>query len=153
MLSDSFKQRHQHVVTGRSQHAVDVVRFDGAVTEGQQLVEQRLAVSHRTASSSGNQLNGLVFDFESFCRRNFLQPPADRFFTDGAEVESLTTGEDSVRNFVRLCRAEYKLNVRWWFFECLQQGVESFARQHVNFVDDVQLKLSSHRADIDVCSQ
>ena len=35
----------------------------------------------------------------------------------------------------------------------LQQCVECFASQHVNFVDDVQFELRSHRSHVDVCSQ
>src|SRR3990172_665060 len=46
--------------------------------------------------------------------------------------------------FLRLCRGENKENVRRGLFEGLEQGVKRLVREHVDFVDDVDLVFAAH---------
>jgi hypothetical protein len=58
---------------------------------------------------------------------------------DAAQVEPLAAAEHRDRQLVDLGGGEQELHMRRRFLKCLEQGIESIARQHVNFVDDVDL--------------
>ena len=58
---------------------------------------------------------------------------------DAGEVEALAARQDGDRDLVRLGRREDELHVRRRLLQRLEQGVERLRRQHVNFVDDVDL--------------
>ena len=55
--------------------------------------------------------------------------------------------------FVGLGRAEDELHVLGRLFQRLEQGVERLAREHVDFVDDVDLEPRPAGANVDVLPQ
>src|SRR5205823_1181428 len=66
------------------------------------------------------------------------------------EVEPLAAREDCDRNLLNLGRGEDEFDVRRRFFERLQERVERLAREHVDFVDDVDLVPAAGRAGGDL---
>ena len=58
---------------------------------------------------------------------------------DAGEIEPLAARQDRDRNLLRLGRGEDELHMLGRLFERLQQGVERLLREHVDFVDDVDL--------------
>ena len=58
---------------------------------------------------------------------------------NAAQVEPLAAGEDRYRELVHLGCREEELHVGRWFLQRLEQRVESVAREHVDFVDDIDL--------------
>ena len=61
------------------------------------------------------------------------------FDRDAAQRETLTARQDCDRDLVDLGRREDEFDVGRRLFERLQQRVEGVLREHVNFVDDVDL--------------
>ena len=60
---------------------------------------------------------------------------------NAAQVEALAARENRGQNFFRLGRGEHELHVRGRLFERFEQRVERLLREHVDFVDDVDLEL------------
>ena len=65
---------------------------------------------------------------------------------DAAEVETLAAGEHRHRHFPDLGGGEDELHMLGRLLERLQQAVEGRLRQHVDFVDDVDLVAGDGRA-------
>ena len=40
---------------------------------------------------------------------------------------------------MRVCRGEHEDDVRWWLLQCFQQRIERAGREHVDFINDVDL--------------
>ena len=72
---------------------------------------------------------------------------------DAGEIEPLAAREDRDRNLVRLGRGEDELHMLGRLFERLQQRVERLLREHVDFVDDVDLEPRPARPHGDVLPQ
>ena len=64
---------------------------------------------------------------------------------DAAQVEALAARQHRDRHLADLGRGEHELHVRRRLFQRLQQRVERRARQHVHFVEDVDLVARRHR--------
>ena len=65
--------------------------------------------------------------------------PRDRLGRDAGEVVALAPRKHGDRNLVRLGGGEEELDVRRRLFQRLQEGVEGPGREHVHFVDVVDL--------------
>ena len=134
-------QRGQPLVAGRAQHAVDVGHGDPARREGQQLLQQRLAVAHRAGRAPGEHFQRLGLGLDALrpstiCRsRSAIEPVRMPAKSNRWQRERIVIGI-----FVGFGRAEDELHVLGRLFERLQQGVEGLAREHVDFVDDVDLE-------------
>ena len=57
----------------------------------------------------------------------------------GRKIETLTSRQNRDGKLLRVGCAEDKLDVPWRLLQRFQQCVESLGRQHVHFVDDVDL--------------
>ena len=145
-----FDNLNQPIVGSGSQQSMHVRVGDFLGTKRQKLVEQGLAVTHRTGCAARNQLQRRRIDLEAFSLGKLTQADRDVVDRDRTEVEPLTAGEDRVGHLVRLGRTEHELHQRRRLFQRLEQRVERLLGQHVNFVDDVDLVLRPHRLDADV---
>jgi hypothetical protein len=74
----------------------------------------------------------------------------DEAVRDALEIVALAARVDRVRHLVRVGCGEDELDVCRRLFERLQQGVEGARRQHVHFVDDVDLEAALCRLVADV---
>ena len=84
----------------------------------------------------------VVLDLELLGGRNLLEPRDDRVRSDTAEIEALQPRENrrgGIRDFLRLGRREYEHDPGWRLLENLQECVPCLAREHVRFIDDVDL--------------
>ena len=70
---------------------------------------------------------------------NRRQPLDDRGRANPREIEPLAPRMDRDRDLFRLRRAKYELHVLRRLLQRLQKRVERLPRQHVDFVDDVNL--------------
>jgi len=123
-----------------SEHRQYVVLGDLVPAKRDQLVERALRVAQAAFGPARNRGQRRVID------RHFL------FFGDAAEVlddqarrnppqiEPLAARQDCRQHFLRFRRGEEKLHVRGWFFERFEQRIERLRREHVHFVDDVNLE-------------
>ncbi len=60
---------------------------------------------------------------------------------DAAQVEPLAARQDRRQHLLRVGRGEHELHVRRRLFQRLEQRVERRRREHVDFVNDVDLEL------------
>src|SRR5512135_381621 len=56
-------------------------------------------------------------------------------------------------NLLRFSRSKDKDDVRRWLLQGLKQRVEGLVREHVNFIDDVDLVLAAYRSILDGLAQ
>ena len=69
----------------------------------------------------------------------------DGFSGNRTQIEALATREDGRQDLVNLRGGENEFDVRRWFFERLEQGVEGLIGEHVDLVDVVNFELPAHR--------
>ena len=86
------------------------------------------------------RLGGEPLGFE-----DVLQPRLDLRLRDLLQVELQAARQHRDRDFLRIGRRQHELDVLRRLFERLQHRVERVARQHVHFVDDVDLVAAGGR--------
>ena len=67
----------------------------------------------------------------------------DECVRNAAQIEPLTTRENGRQDFLRLRRSEHELHMGRGLFQRLQERIEGRRREHVNFVDDVELEFGT----------
>ncbi len=65
------------------------------------------------------------------------------FLVDQLEHQSLTAADDGRWHFVFFGSGQNEHHHRWWLFDCLEERIERFFREHVAFVDNVKLVSSA----------
>ena len=142
----------ESVVRG-PQHGMHVGQGNPAGREGQQLIQERLAVAHRAGGAAGQHLQGLrlrlTFSASTTCRSRSAIAAVEI----PGEIEPLAPRQDRDGDLGRLGRAEDELHVLRRLFQGLQQGVERLAGEHVDFVDNVNLEARPAGPHVDVLPQ
>ena len=116
------------------------------------LVEDRQAVAHRTFGSIRDDMQRLCLGLDAFLATDLREMRFEQFDRNASQIETLGPAEHGHRQFFDLGRGEQELHMRRGFLQRLEQGVERIAREHVNFVDDVDLvsrrdRRITHRLD------
>ena len=119
----------------------DRAAFVVAAAEGDHLVEDRLGVAHAAFRRSRDDSEGIVVDENLLGHGNIAQALNDQWYRDSFQVEALTTRQNCWQYLVRLCRGEKELHMRRRFLESFEQGIPGLRRQHVDFVDYIDLVL------------
>ncbi len=139
---DSAKHVGVQLVGNQTQHLADARGGDWACSERQHLIEQRQRVAHAAVGALGDQVQRVVLDLELLGLRDLLQPGDDRVWSDPPEIEALQPRQDrrrGVGDLLRLGGGEHEHDTRGRLLENLEQRVPRLAREHVRFVDDVDL--------------
>ena len=107
----------------------------------------REAVAHRAVGGAGDQGQRLGRDLDLLgggdaCRNASISTS----LRHALEVEALAAAEHGHRHLADLGGGEQELHMRRRLFQRLEQRVERLLRQHVHFVDDVDLVARRHRA-------
>ena len=152
-LHEWLNDSQQQFIRSCSQQPVDIGGVDLFLSKGQQLIKQRLAISHRPTRSSSNQFHRVIADGNAFGFGDRRQSSRDPIQTNQAEVEPLTSRNDRIGQCARLGCTKNELHVLGRFLEGLQQGVEGLGRQLVDLIDDVDLVGRPHTLDADVATQ
>ena len=118
---------------------MDFIDGDFFSAKRKQLLKQRLAIAHRTVGTAGQQRQRLLIGLDAFVLRDLTQAIGDLVCLDWRKIKSLTAREDRDRNFLWVGRAKNKLHMQRRFLKRLKQSVERLRREHVDFVDDVNL--------------
>ena len=84
---------------------------------------------------------------------NMLKLMANLFDIQRFKMELQTARQDGHRQLLRIGGRQQEFDVRGRLFERFQQGVKTVARQHVHFVDQIDLKAAARRRILDVIQQ
>ena len=147
------RQLRESTGAGGAEHLMDVFHRDSAGGERQQLFQQRLTIAHRAGGATAKQPERFLVGLEPFGLYDQPQPIDDRFGGDGRKIESLAPRQDGDRNLFRVGGAEDEFDVFGRLFERLEERVEGRRRQHVDFVDDVDLEPRAAGTDVDIRPQ
>jgi hypothetical protein len=75
--------------------------------------------------------------------------PHQQIRIDAAQIEALAARQDRHRHLAGFGRGEDELGVRRRLLECLEQRVEGLGREHVHFVENIDLVARAHRGVAD----
>ena len=115
------------------------------VAHGDGLVEQRQPVAHRAFGGAGDQRQRLGLGSRALAGDDLAEVRDQLRHVDAAQVEALAARQHGHRHLADLGGGEDELDVPRRLFQRLQQRVERALREHVHFVDDVDL-VARHRS-------
>src|SRR5439155_27198238 len=111
----------------------------------QHLIEQRLRVPQAAFRLACDERQRVVGEADAFAAGDLLQLLEQLAEPDAPEIVALAAGEYGGQDLVRVGGGEDELHVRRRLLERLQEGVEGVLREHVHFVDDVDLEAAPDR--------
>ena len=135
---------HTHAI-GETQHLPDIfgAHRPGRMRDG--LIEQRKGIAHRAFRRARDQCQRGRLDLDFlFCGDAFEMLHQERGI-DAPQIEALATRQHRHRHLADFRRGENELGVRRRLLQRLEQRVECGARQHVHFVEDIDLVARAHR--------
>ena len=138
-VKQRFEQAANSAAVGLAQHVAHLFGRDLALAMRDRLVEDRQAVAGRAFGGAGDGLERLFLDIDAFGLRNMGEMLGQLFGRNPAKVEPLAARQDGNRDLVHLGGGEQEFHMRRRLLERFQKRVEGALRQHVNFVDDVDL--------------
>ena len=144
------RQRHQRgarVVRRQAGDHVDrrVGLVGGRPTGGGHLVERRERVARRAGAATGDHVEGVVVDLQPGVAGDVARQLGERLRGDEAKLVVLRAAADRGQHLLRISRSENEYDVGRRLFERLEQRVRRRRRQHVHFVDDVDLPAPRRR--------
>ena len=147
-------QRRQPGCVGRAEQRMHVGDGDLLAAEREELLQQRLAVAHRAGGPAGDDLQRFGLGLDAFGRADLLQ--AARRST-AVSIGAKSNRWQRERTVIGILSASVvqKMN-----FTCsggsssvLSSALNAWLRQHVHFVDDVDLEAGPAGADVDVAAE
>ena len=141
----ALQQIEDETTVGDPQHVAHCGFRNLPAREGDRLVEKRQPVAHRAVGDAGDQRQRGRFDLDALRFRDPTIMRDELFDRDPSQRETLAARKDRDRNLVDLSRREHEFHVGRRLFEGLQQRVEGVLREHVHFVDDVDLVAPGNR--------
>ena len=109
------------------------------------LIEQRQRIAHRAFGRARDQRQRRRLDLDLFLGGDAFEMLDQQRGIDAAQIEALAARQHRHRHFADFGGGEDELGVRRRLFQRLEQRVERRARQHVHFVEDVDLVARRHR--------
>ena len=126
---------------GKAEHGPNRVFIDAGsfAFRGQGLVEDRKPVAHRAVGGPGDQAQGALVHRHALGLGDGGEMTGELVLGDAPEIEALAARNHCYRNLAGLGGGEDEFDVLRGFFQGLQKRVEGVGRQHVDFVDDIDL--------------
>jgi hypothetical protein len=118
-----------------------------------QLVQQGNGVAEPSLHVVRDRAQRGAVDLHVLLVGDVLQAADDVFFPDLPELKPLAARLDGGRDLVEFGGGEDEVRVRGWFLERFEQRVERFLREHVHFVDDVDLRGGNDGGELDFLEQ
>ena len=149
-LHDEFEEVDDACPVRDAQHVAQCFGGDGRVGTrpmGDGLVEQREGVAHRAFRRARNQRQRIAVDGHALLGADTGEMIDQNLGLDAAQVEALAARAHRHRHLLDLGGGEEELHMLGRFLERLQQRVERVLRQHVHFVDDIDLGACHDRAE------
>ncbi|MBV6488911.1 MAG: hypothetical protein GHHEDOFH_02881 [Pseudorhodoplanes sp.] len=130
---------------GEAEHFAHMIGLHGARGMGDRLVEQRERVAHRALRRARDHGERLGLDRDLLLVGDRLQMRDQKPALDATQVETLAARQHGDRNLPDFGCGEDELGVRRRLFQRLQERVKGRGRQHVHFVEDIDLVARRHR--------
>ena len=144
---------HHAFLIDRAQHQHHFVGVDATGAVGNRLIEQAQGVAHTAASGLRDEPERTLFKGNRFGGQDRGQMLREQTARHARQIELQAARQDSHRQLFRIGGGEQKFDVRRWFFQGLQQGVERMVGEHVHFVDQIDLVARMARCVLDVVQQ
>ena len=135
--------QHRADLVGRNPPAARAIGFQIGV--GNRLVEDRKPVTHRSFGGIGDQPDGGRLGLDALFLQDRTEMREQHVGGDTAKVEALAARQDRHWDLVDLGRRKQEFDVRRRLFERFQKCVERVTRQHMHFVNDIDLVARRHR--------
>ena len=103
------------------------------------LVEQRQRIAHRAFGRPRDDAERFRLGLDAFLRRDIGEMRHQHVRLDPAQIEALAARQHRDRHFSDFGGGENELGVLRRLFQRFQKRVEGRGREHVDFVDDVDL--------------
>mgnify|MGYP003587516888 CR=1 FL=1 len=123
----------------RAEHDGDGRFVDGAIGQTRYLGQERFGIAHPALGDFGDHANGSGGDLDLFRFGDAGEFLGDAFDRESGKVETLATGKDGGWYLVDLSGRKDEDDMCRWFLESLEERIESAGREHMDFVDDVDL--------------
>ncbi len=117
------------------------------------LIQKAHTVTNRSVSSTRDQGQRLVLDIGMFKGCDAFVMGGQFIGLNPAQIKTLATRQNGDRNFADFGGRKDEFHMLWRFFQRFQKRVERTFRQHVHFVDDVNLVARRCRAITDAFDQ
>ncbi len=153
----AFEQRLQHPVDltmiEAAEHGPHIGGQHLAFAKGDGLVSQAHGVAHRTIGRAPQQPQGIRLEWHVFGGQNMAEVLDHPLRAHVLQRELQAARQDGGRQFLRVGGGEDELDVGRRLFQRLEQGVERVGREHVHFVDQVDLEAPTARGVLHVIEQ
>ena len=130
----------------QAEHGKHVGLLDAVAAETDELVEGGFGVTHGTGGAAGDRGERRRLHVYFLLTGDVGQVLDDKRGGDTPQVEALAAREDGRQDFFRFGRCEHELHVLRRFFQRFEQRVKVRRREHVNFVNDVDLEFGRGRS-------
>ena len=111
----------------------------GPAAWAMRLIEQRQRVAHRAFGGARDQRQRRRLGLDVFLGGDAFEMLDQQRGIDAAQIEALAARQHRHRHLADFGGGEDELGVRRRLFQRLEQRVERGARQHVHFVEDIDL--------------
>ena len=111
------------------------------------LIEQRQRIADRAFGRARDQRQRLGLDRYIFLGADACEIGDEHTSFDSAQIEALAARAHRHRHLLDLRRREDEFHMLRRLFERLQQAVKRLFRQHMHFVDDIDLGARHDRRD------
>ena len=109
------------------------------------LIKERKRVAHGAFGGARDQRERCGLDLDYFLGRDPFEMLDEQAGVDAPQIEALAARQDGDRDLADFGGGKNELGVRRRLFQRLEQRVERLRREHVHFVEDVDLVARPHR--------
>ena len=148
-----FNKRQRLIVIQRTEHGADRVGGELTVTAGNCLVGQAQRIAQAAVRGTGQQLQRTRLVDNVLFIEDMLKLSADLLNVERLQMELQAAREDRDRQLLRIGGRQQEFDMRRRLFQRFQQGVEAVARQHVHFIDQIDLEAATRRGVLHVVEQ
>ncbi len=138
-VHERFEKIDDARAVNETEHGGHAVGADGRSAMGDRLIKQRQPVAHRSFGGAGDRAQGLRLDLGILRPGDLREMLHEQPGIETPEVKTLAARKNGDRNLADLGRRENELHMRRRLLQGLQQRAERRLRQHVHFVDDIDL--------------
>ena len=119
--------------------------LDLACPVGNGLIEQRKRIAHAATSRAREEIQGPGFGSDPFDFENVLEMRADQRRRHLFEIELQTARKYRHRDLLRIGGRQNEFHMLRRLFQRFQHGIEGRIREHVHFVDHIDLEAAPRR--------